>query len=59
MKFPKVLIFYLLFIPIWLLSKHLRLDDPIIFQRFGADRTGKIIIFGKLLVMDADGSHLR
>ena len=36
-----------------------RLKNPVIFQRAEIDRSGKPIIYGKLWVMEADGSHLR
>jgi len=36
-----------------------RLDNPIVFQRREVDSTGKPGIYGKIWIMEADGSHLR
>ncbi len=59
MKFPNILILFLVVVPVWLFADHPRLKDPIIFQRAEIDRTGKVPVWGKLWIMEADGSQLR
>jgi hypothetical protein len=60
MKFLNVLPIVLFVLSAALSAEDLpRLKNPVIFQRTEIDRSGKPIIYGKLWVMEADGSHLR
>ena len=60
MKFFSILLLVIVIVVPCLTAEDLpRLKDPVIFQRTEIDRTGKPIIYGKLWVMEADGSHLR
>jgi Tol biopolymer transport system component len=60
MKFSKILPMLLFVMPVGLVATDLpHLKDPVIFQRRETDRTGKVLIAGKLWIMEADGSHLR
>ena len=60
MKFPKLLPVLGFLVPIILVAvDHPHLKDPVVFQRTEVDRAGKPVIYGKLWIMEADGSHLR
>ena len=60
MKLNSILPILLLLFPVLIsAADHPRLKDPVIFQRTETDRSGKPIIYGKLWVMEADGSNLR
>jgi len=59
MKLIKIFPILLLFPVVLFAADFPRLKDPIVFQRTETDRTGKPLIYGKLWIMEADGSHQR
>ncbi|MCZ6672508.1 MAG: hypothetical protein O7C75_06160 [Verrucomicrobia bacterium] len=60
MKLLHILISLLFLTPALILAADFpQLKDPVVFQRSEIDRTGKRVIYGKVWIMEADGSHQR